>query len=122
MSCKRKLTNRVSWQADLPIARLHVIFELLVELGRLAHPLAYIEWFTLFQQCDRDMNTYPVLHSSCNRGPNVEIVSRDRIIGIRHVASKYGVEVSNELTSENAWDVAAAFTVLTYLNLHTFTT
>ncbi|KAI0083765.1 hypothetical protein BDY19DRAFT_899724 [Irpex rosettiformis] len=105
----------------LRIARLRVIFELPPELGRMAHPLAYIEWYTPFQRFDPVTNLYQVSRSSHNRRPNAAIVSVDHILGTCHLAAKCGAEIDRDLTSENVLDRASVFTVNPYLNFHTFT-
>ncbi|TCD59805.1 hypothetical protein EIP91_011412 [Steccherinum ochraceum] len=44
--------------AGLRIARIRAIFELPPQFGYYPHPLAYIEWYTPFQQYDRNTRMY----------------------------------------------------------------
>ena len=101
-------------------ARIHAIFELPPELGREAHPLVYIEWYTPFQRRDAATNLYQVARSSRNRRANAEVVSVDRILGLCHLAPKCGSRIDRGWTSENVLDMATTFFVNPYLSLYTF--
>ncbi|KAI0342014.1 hypothetical protein BDW22DRAFT_1331469 [Trametopsis cervina] len=104
----------------LRLARLRVIFEVPAELGRAAHPLAYIEWYTPFQRSDLNTRLYQVSRSSRNHRPHAEIVEVDRIVGLCHLAAKCGTTIDPGWTTDNVLDRAQTFHVNPYLSLYTW--
>ncbi|KAF8148656.1 hypothetical protein B0H34DRAFT_791663 [Crassisporium funariophilum] len=68
--------------AGLCPAQVRVVFDLPPQFGRLAHPLAYIEWFTPLGRPDPLTGMHIVKCSTCNRRRNAEIVSiHDLVLG-----------------------------------------
>ncbi|KAI0757909.1 hypothetical protein BC629DRAFT_1296293 [Irpex lacteus] len=53
--------------SEIRAARLRAIFELPSEVGRISHPLVYIEWYTSFQRSDPVTKLYQVSRSTRNR-------------------------------------------------------
>ena len=57
-------SNPIHCSLGLTVSQVRVIFSLPSEYGSFTHPLAYVEWFTLFHSPVADLGMYQVSRST----------------------------------------------------------
>ncbi|KAJ7445474.1 hypothetical protein FB451DRAFT_1343619 [Mycena latifolia] len=95
----------------LRIAQVRAIFMLPPQYGTYPHPLAYIEWFTPFNQPDKTSGMYTVHRSSRAHRRNASVVS------VEHLA---GAKIDRKWTTDNVIDKATYFYYNPYITVDTF--
>lgn len=108
------------FSVGLRAARVHVIFELPPQFGIFPHPLAYIEWYTLFRQYDKDSSMYLVSRSTRDTYPNTAVVSVEHIYRLCHLVGRMRAEVDKNWTQDNVLDKADTLFVNPYLTIDLF--
>ncbi|KAJ7100312.1 Zn-finger domain-containing protein [Mycena crocata] len=104
----------------LRIAQVRAIFILPPQYGTYPHPLAYVEWFTGFNQPDRTSGMYTVHRSSRAQRRNAAIVSVEHIVRSCHLMGKCGSKIDRKWTTDNVLDVAPYFHFNPYIDVDTF--
>ena len=97
------------------VAQVHCVFHLPSELGTFSTLLAYVEWFTDFQQPDLVTGMFRIQRSSCAYVCNTSIIPIDQIIHSCHLIPVFGCYCDPLLTSHTALDQCSSFFVNHYL-------
>ncbi|KAJ7088511.1 hypothetical protein B0H15DRAFT_982284 [Mycena belliarum] len=95
----------------LRIAQVRAIFLLPPQYGDYPHPLAYVEWFTGFNQPDKNTGFHTVHRSSRSQRRNAVVVS------VEHIC---GAKIDRSWTTDNVIDKAAFFYFNPYIDVDTF--
>ncbi|SJL14960.1 uncharacterized protein ARMOST_18437 [Armillaria ostoyae] len=99
----------------LHVARIRAIFDLPKELGKLRHPLAYVEWFTPLRKLDELTGMFKVQCSLRGGLPNASIVPVTYISRSCHLSPCYGRSVNPQYTSDNILESCSTFFLNPYL-------
>ncbi|KAJ3744256.1 hypothetical protein DFH05DRAFT_1535542 [Lentinula detonsa] len=106
----------------LRVALVCVLFKLpAVYRVQVAHPLAYIEWYTPFSNPNPHSGLYTLKPSKRNRHPCGEIIPVTRIVRNAHLIPYFGCEKDRSWTSENVREKCKVFSFNPYRDLHIFT-
>lgn len=103
----------------LRAAQVRVIFTLPSQLGHLAYPLAYIEWFTPFGQIDLSTGMHIIRRSTQNGRRNAAVVPMLNIFGTCHLIPKASV-VDASWTSDNVVELISNFYFNHYISTRMF--
>ncbi|KAJ6562801.1 hypothetical protein DFH09DRAFT_920645 [Mycena vulgaris] len=104
----------------LRVAQIRAIFMLPPQYGSYPHPLAYIEWFTPFNQPDRASGMYIIHRSSRAHRRNAAIVSVEHLVRTCHLMGKAGPQIGRRWTTDNVIDEAPYFYFNPYITVDTF--
>ncbi|KAJ7266482.1 hypothetical protein B0H12DRAFT_1010761, partial [Mycena haematopus] len=104
----------------LRIAQIRAIFRLPPQYGTYPHPLAYVEWFTPFNQPDKATGFYIVQRSSRSHHRNSAIVSVEHFVRHCHLSGKCGKNIDRRWTTDNVLDKATHFYFNPYIDVDTF--
>ncbi|KAJ6486356.1 hypothetical protein DFH09DRAFT_1457204 [Mycena vulgaris] len=104
----------------LRVAQIRAIFMLPPQYGSYPHPLAYIEWFTPFNQPDRTSGMYIIHRSSRAHRRNAVIVSVEHLVRTCHLMGKAGPQIGRRWTTDNVIDEAPYFYFNPYITVDTF--
>ncbi|KAJ3788259.1 hypothetical protein GGU10DRAFT_263129 [Lentinula aff. detonsa] len=90
------LISTNEWNESTEGTALEAVYQVQV-----AHPLAYIEWYTPFSNPNPHSGLYTLKPSTCNRHPRGEIIPVTHIIRNAHLIPYFGCEKDCSWTSEN---------------------
>ncbi|KAF9548524.1 hypothetical protein CPC08DRAFT_648414 [Agrocybe pediades] len=108
--------------AGLRAAQVRFVFDLPPHLGRVKHPLAYVEWFTPLGQPDSSTGMLVVKRSTRNLRRNAAVICVSDLVCAAHLTAKNsGSIVDKAYTSHQILDTVSHFYVNTYIDVHTFT-
>ncbi|KAK0223918.1 hypothetical protein IW262DRAFT_1547637 [Armillaria fumosa] len=100
----------------LHVARVHVIFDLPLQLGTFHHPLAYVEWFTPLRKVDGQSGMFQIQYSAWNGCPNASIIPVTYLACSCHLTPCSGQVLDPHYTSDNILDTCKAFNLNSYLH------
>ena len=102
--------------AGLTVARVRAIVTLSKEFGNHPDPLAYVEWYTPFNNTDPDLGMYLIGASTRNHRRRSSIVSCTQILRSCHLIPKFGrASVDPRWHVDNILDQDIKFYVNCYL-------
>ncbi|KAJ6553375.1 hypothetical protein B0H19DRAFT_949761 [Mycena capillaripes] len=104
----------------LRVAQVRAIFTLPPQYGKYSHPLAYIEWFTGFNQPEKTSGLYTIHRSSRAQRRNAAVVSVEHIVRTCHLMAKCGKKIDRKWTTDNVMDEAKYFYFNPYIDVDTF--
>ncbi|KAJ6510911.1 Zn-finger domain-containing protein [Mycena sanguinolenta] len=104
----------------LRVAQIRAIFRLPPQYGTYPHPLAYVEWFTPFNQPDQASGFYIIQRSSRAHQRNSAVVSAEHFVRHCHLAGKCGKNIDRTWTTDNMFDKATYFHFNPYIDVDTF--
>jgi hypothetical protein len=67
------------------VGEIKAIFTLPSRFGKLPHPLVYVHWFRPLQTFDNDLQTFRLVRSSCQHGPNAAVLPADVLLRPCHL-------------------------------------
>ncbi|KAI0689126.1 hypothetical protein BC835DRAFT_1283602, partial [Cytidiella melzeri] len=102
--------------AGLTVGQVRVIFRLPDNVNYISKdPLAYVEWFTPFQQYDSTVGMFSVAPSQRNHRRRASIIPITAIVRSCHLIPVWGRAANIHWTSENVLERCTRFYVNTYL-------
>ncbi|KAJ6548353.1 hypothetical protein B0H19DRAFT_1298935 [Mycena capillaripes] len=106
--------------SGLRVAQIRAIFMLPPQYGKYPHPLAYIEWFTGFNQPDKTTGLYTIHRSSRAQRRNATVISVEHIVRSCHLMGKCGMKIDRKWTTDNVINEAAYFYFNPYIDVDSF--
>jgi len=94
---------------------VQVIFSLPSEYGNFEHPLAYVEWFTLFNAPVPDLEMYQVSRSTQSHRHHTSIILVSQIERSVHLILKFGQVMDVTWSADNILEVCKTFFVNPYV-------
>ncbi|KAF8197216.1 hypothetical protein K438DRAFT_1585219 [Mycena galopus ATCC 62051] len=104
----------------LRVAQIRAIFQLPPQYGTYPHPLAYVEWFTSFNQPDKISGLYSIQRSSRSQRRNSAVVSVEHFVRACHLMGKSGRKIDRTWTTDNVLDKATHFYFNPYIDVDSF--
>ncbi|KAJ7199445.1 hypothetical protein GGX14DRAFT_373189 [Mycena pura] len=104
----------------LRAARIRVIFQAAPPHGFYHEPLAYIDWYTPFNQPVADLDMYKISRSTSNHVQKSEVIPVSQILHSCHLIPAFGRAVNTTWRSDEVLSQASSFYLNPYLRHYDF--
>jgi hypothetical protein len=113
-SIYRMQSNLIHCSLGLTVGQVRVIFLLPSKYGSFKHPLAYVEWFTLFHSPVADLGMYQVSRSTRSSRRRASIIPVTQIERSIHLIPKFGRVMNITWSVNDILELCKTF----YVNLY----
>ena len=96
-------------------ARVQAIFQLPLEFGVFAEPLAFVEWFMPFNEPMANLEMHQVSWSTCRHSRQTSIIPINQIHCLLHLIPQFGRRIDLSWTADNILDKCEKYYVNPYV-------
>ena len=108
-------SNPIHHSLGLMVSQVHIIFLLPSKYGSFTHPLAYVEWFTLFHSPVIDLRMYQVSRSTQSSCHHASIIPVTQIEHSIHLIPKFGRVMNITLSVDDVLELCKTVYVNPYV-------